>query len=211
MLGRALLLLVYSATAYTQSGAAQDFGTTSLIRQFRETSAIPAKEQILDRITQRGGDAGKQLLGLAKTTDDADTRWLAIRGLGMMRVREAAPFLVDSLRSSEHYVRANAARALGEIRYSAATPFLIDLLSTEDDAGVIQQTALALGMIKAHDALPVLKSRMSSPTLQTRCWLLDSTPQTILVDRRGNPVWYQMGVLDSRAVGWGLSALKNIR
>lgn len=174
MLGRAALLLVYSATAYTQLGPAQDSGTTSLIRQFRETSAIPAKEQILNRIAQRGGDAGKQLLGLAKTTGDPDTRWLAIRGLGMMKFREAAPFLVDSLRSSEHYVRANAARALGEIRYSPATPSLIDLLRTEDDSGVVQQTALALRMIKARDAIPVLKSRVSSASWQTRCWLLDS-------------------------------------
>lgn len=115
-LGVTLLLLVYSASGYTQSGSEQDASVASLIRQFRDAGAIPAKERILYRLAQRGGDAGKQLLRLAETTDDADTRWLAIRGLGVMKFTDAAPFLIDSLRSSEHYVRANAARALGEIR-----------------------------------------------------------------------------------------------
>lgn len=39
---------------------------------------------------------------------------------------------------------------------------------------MMQQAALALRMINARDAIPVLKSRMSSPSLETRCWLLDS-------------------------------------
>ena len=91
-----------------------------------------------------------------------------------MKYRPAAPFLLDLLHSPEHYVRANAARSLGEIGYSPATAALMDLLSTEKDSGVIEQTALALSMIHARAAIPVLKSRMPFAMPQTQCWLLEA-------------------------------------
>jgi HEAT repeat protein len=138
------------------------------------THDLADKERILSLIIQRGYPAGQQLLGLAKTTNDNDTRWLAIRGLGMLKFEDAAPFLIESLKSHEHYVRANAARALGELRYSPASSALIRLLAAEQDAGVIEQTSLALRMIRAEDAIPTIKSRMSFNSMQTRCWLLDA-------------------------------------
>ena len=155
-------------------GSPAEETTQSLLRSFQSTSAVAAKEALLYRITRQGGEAGKGLLKMAKTTSDVNTRWLAIRGLGMLKFREAASFLIDSLRSPEHYVRANAARALGEITYKPAAAPLIDLLRTEQDAGVTEQTALALRMIHAREAIPVLKSRMASSSAQTQCWLLDS-------------------------------------
>jgi HEAT repeat protein len=169
----ALLSLSLGASGWLASGQHRE-QTAPLVRQLRETHNVAEKERILDRITQRGYRAGQQLLQLAKTTDDNDTRWLAIRGLGMLKFREAAPFLIESLQSDERYVRSNAARALGELRYSPAAPALIHLLEAEQDAGVIEQTSLALRMIKAVDAIPVLKSRMSFNSTQTRCWLLDA-------------------------------------
>lgn len=144
----------------------------SLLRQFEETRDLAAKEKAMNLIAQQGSTAGALLLQLAKTTNDNDTRWMAIRGLGTTRFEDAAPFLVDSLDSPEPYVRANAARALGELRYSPAGPALIRLLASEQDSGVIEQTSLALEMLNVHEAIPVLKSRMSVPSLQTRCWLL---------------------------------------
>lgn len=147
-----------------------------LVLEFRDTRDIPEKERLLNQMAQNGSEAiGKQLLLLAKTTNDSDTRWLAIRGLGMLKFRPAAPFLVESLQSSERYVRANAARALGELGYSAAAPALIHLLAVEQDGGVVEQTSLALMMTKTVAAIPTLESRMShgaSETPQTRCWLL---------------------------------------
>ena len=125
-------------------------------------------------ITQQGSAAGPMLLQLAKKTNNNDTRWMAIRGLGTIRFEEAAAFLVDSLNSAEHYVRANAARALGELRYSPAGPALVRLLASEQDRGTIEQTSLALTMLKAHESIQVLKARMSVPSPQTRCWLLHS-------------------------------------
>jgi beta-lactamase regulating signal transducer with metallopeptidase domain len=149
-----------------------------LVVRFRDTHYIPEKEQLLNQMAQNKSEAvGKQLLSLAKTTNDGDTRWLAIRGLGMLKFKPAAPFLIESLQSSERYVRANSARALGELEYSAAIPALVQLLAVEQDGGVIEQASLALRMTKAVGAVPTLESRMSqgaSQTPQTQCWLLDA-------------------------------------
>jgi hypothetical protein len=146
----------------------------SLVLRFQKTRDLAGKEKVLNLIVERGGAAGPPLLRLAQTTNDNDTRWLAIRGLGMLKFAGAAPFLTESLKSDEHYVRANAARSLGELRYSPTAPALIRLLAAEPDAGVIEQTSLALRMIQAKDAVPTMKSRMSFDSLQTRCWLLDA-------------------------------------
>jgi hypothetical protein len=170
----AVLLYVSLSTSNRFAGAQDQVRTTSLVLRFRESHDLADKERILNLIIQRGYGAGQPLLQLAKTTDDNDTRWLAIRGLGMLKFEEAAPFFIESLKSDEHYVRANAARALGELRYSQAGPALIHLLEVEQDAGVIEQTSLALRMIKAEDAIPIIKSRMSFSSTQTRCWLLDA-------------------------------------
>jgi HEAT repeats len=169
----ALLLYVSLSTSNRFADAQDQEQTTSLVLRFRDSHDVADKERILNLIIQRGFGAGQPLLHLAKTTDDNDTRWLAIRGLGMLRFEEAAPFFIESLKSDEHYVRANA-RALGELRYSRAGPALIHLLEVEQDAGVIEQTSLALRMIKAEDAIPIIKSRMSFSSTQTRCWLLDA-------------------------------------
>jgi HEAT repeat protein len=162
-------------SAFSPSVHAQNAGqAASLLVRFRETTDTAAKENILNQIVQRGHRVGQPLLDLAKGTDDNDTRWLAIRGLGRLKFQEAAPFLVESLRSDERYVRANAARALGELRYSRAAPALLRVLEAEQDDGVIEQVSLALRMVNAKEAIPVLKSRMSFHSAQTRCWLLDA-------------------------------------
>ena len=93
----------------------------SLVLRFRQTHDVSEKERILYRIIPKGHEAGQLLLDLAKTTDDNDTRWLAIRGLGIIKFEDAAPFLIESLKSQEHYVRANAARALAELPQKATT------------------------------------------------------------------------------------------
>jgi len=148
--------------------------TTTLIRQFREAQEIAKKEQLLNQLCRPGSEAGERLLQLAKATNDNDTRWLAIRGLGMLKFEPAARFLIDSLASTEPYVRANAARALGEIHYASAADPLIHLLNNEQDHGVIEQTSLALRNIGAKNAVPALKAKMSVDSKQTRCWLLDA-------------------------------------
>jgi hypothetical protein len=174
LLGVAVILWSQPGGLCAQTGPPPEETTALLLHRFQVADVIATKERLIYRIAERGGEAGRDLLKVAETTDDANTRWLAIRGLGITKCREAAPFLLVSLRSSEHYVRANAARALGEIGYTPAAAALIDLLRTERDAGVTEQTALALRMIHAREAIPVLKSRMSASSSQTKCWLLDS-------------------------------------
>jgi HEAT repeat protein len=139
------------------AGAQDQEQTASLVLRFQKTHDPAGKERILGLIVQRGLGAGQQLLQTAKTTDDKDTRWLAIRGLGTLTFEEAAAFFIEFLKSEEHYVRANAARAWGALRYSRAGPALIHLLEADQDPGVVEQTSRALLMIKAKDAVPVTK------------------------------------------------------
>ncbi|MCZ2076297.1 MAG: hypothetical protein LC130_15020 [Bryobacterales bacterium] len=44
-----------------------------------------------------------------------------------------------------------------------------------------------------------------------RALVPDRTPQTIVADGKGVPVWYQLGALDSRTVSKGLSVLERMR
>jgi HEAT repeat protein len=113
-------------------------------------------------------------LELAETTTDADTKWMAIRGIGTLKYKRAAPFLVKSLRSDHQYVRANSARALGDMKAYSAEQALKTLLRGEQDGGVIEQTSLALRMIGAREAVPVLKSKASHPSPQTRAWIFQA-------------------------------------
>lgn len=144
----------------------------ALLSRFQSERDRAAKEALLDSITRGYPSSGSDLLEIARHTRDADTRWLAIRGIGWLKFRDAAPFLKQSLDSESSYVRANAARALGEIRDVSAAPALIGLLTSEQDNGVIEQTSLALQMLGAKAAVPVLKSRTENPSAQTRIWLL---------------------------------------
>jgi HEAT repeat protein len=172
---RACAVLLLALSVSGRLASAQDRKQKgSLLFQFRESHDLAEKSRILDRIVQSGSQSGAPLLRLARTTEDNDTRWLAIRGLGELKFQAAAPFLLESLHADQRYVRANAARALGELRYSLAGPALIHLLETEQDGGVIEQTSAALRMIDAKGAVPALKSRISFDSAQTRCWLLEA-------------------------------------
>jgi hypothetical protein len=156
---------------------AQKVGSESLpllISQFSSTRDLEAKERLLNAITTSFPGSGSALLQLAETTTEVDTKWMAIRGIGTLKYRRAAPFLVRSLLSEYPYVRANSARALGDMKaYSAERP-LVTLLRGEQDGGVIERTSLALRMIGAREAVPVLKSKASHPSIQTRMWIFQA-------------------------------------
>lgn len=149
-------------------------GLPSLISQFTSTRDLQAKERFLIEITTSFPDSGSALLQLAETTTDTDTRWMAIRGIGTLKYKRATPFLVKSLRSEHHYVRANSARALGNMKAYSAGQALITLLRGEQDGGVIEQASLALRMLGAREAVPVLKSKVSHPSVQTRIWIFQA-------------------------------------
>lgn len=145
----------------------------SLLEKFKAETDQAKKEQLLNELV-RQPDAGPTLLHVAMHANDVLTRWMSIRGIGIVKYGKAVSFLIDSLNYQHPYVRANAARALGEIKDVSASPSLIRLLGHEKDGGVIEQTSLALWMLGAKEAVPSLKKVAPHPSSQTRCWVLQA-------------------------------------
>src|SRR5436190_15118664 len=172
-----LLALASGCLAVLPLAGQVDEDLPALLSRFQSEDEVASKEAILTEIERRHPDSGFQLLHLAQSATNVDTRWLAIRGLGHLKFEPATRFLIASLMSPDHYVRANAAGALGEIRTKSAEAKLIDLLKREQDGGVIEQTSLALTMIHARAALQVLEARADSANGQTECWLLGAIAQ----------------------------------
>jgi HEAT repeat protein len=144
-----------------------------LLTKFIAETEQGKKEQLLNEIV-RQPDAGPTLLRVALHANDTLTKWMSIRGIGIVKYGKAVSFLIDSLTHQHPYVRANAARALGEIKDRSASPSLIRLLGHEKDGGVIEQTTLALRMLGAKEAVPTLKKVAPHPSSQTRCWVLQA-------------------------------------
>jgi HEAT repeat protein len=143
-----------------------------LLSQFKAEPDRAQKELILLKITMHYPNAGPDLLALANPPSPGDTNWLAIRGIGELKYAPAVPFLEQSLSSPAEYIRSNAARALGEIGDPTAIGPLIAVLANECKSGVIEQTALALQMLRATQAVPALEAKISNPSAQTRSWIL---------------------------------------
>ena len=167
-----LLLTLSGSPVWSQDSATRDL--EALLRRLESARDISVKEAALNTISEKYPNAGPQLLRLAERTPDVGTKYLAIRGLGYLKYSGAVCFLIRSLRAGDAAVRATAARALGDMRAASATPALIRLLRREQDGGVIEQTSLALTWLQATEALPVLKSKASHPSAQTRVWILQS-------------------------------------
>jgi hypothetical protein len=71
--------------------SAQDLPT--LLWDFVSSTDRTNRESILLEITEHHREAGPALLNIARETKDTETRWLAIRGIGWPKYKEAAPFL----------------------------------------------------------------------------------------------------------------------
>jgi hypothetical protein len=166
--------LILAILGCAGSLVAQDL--TPLLSRSQAEQDRTARELLLEDIVEHHPDAGPALLKIARNPSrgDPDLEWLAIRGIGRLKYKDAAPFLKQCLTSKSNYVRANAAAALREIQDSSAIPDLIRMLKIEDDSGVIEQTSLALLILNARDAVPVLKEKATNPSFQTRCWVLDA-------------------------------------
>ncbi len=149
-------------------------GLPGLLSQFRTETDRASKERTLLQITTKFPEAGPDLLALAGGPENGDTNWMAIRGIGDLKFAGAVPFLKLSLTSQSVLVRANSARSLGEIGDASAIDPLIVALSKEEDSGVIEQTSLALGMLHATKAIPILKTKIGNPSSQTRIWILQA-------------------------------------
>lgn len=166
---RAAVLLLFSIAGLCPISA-QDLPT--LLSDFVSSTDRTRRESILLEITEHHPEAGPALLKIARETEDTETRWFAIRGIGWLKYKEAAPFLRESLHSRSNYVRANSASALGEVHDVSAVTDLIHTLAVDEDSGVLEQTSLALQILDAKEAIPVLKARSDNPSPQTRVWIL---------------------------------------
>jgi HEAT repeat protein len=152
------LLLIIIALSATPSYCQSD----DLLTKFIAETEQGRKEQLLNELV-RQPDAGPTLLRVAMHANDSLTKWMSIRGIGIVKYGKAVSFLIDSLTHEHPYVRANAARALGEIKDRSASPSLIRLLGHEKDGGVIEQTTLALRMLSGigrgpRNPRPILSS-----------------------------------------------------
>jgi HEAT repeat protein len=79
-------------------------------------------------------------------------RAFAALSLGELGARDRIPDLVALLSDPDGEVRCNAARALGEVGSVESVPLLIPLLKA-DHRGVREDTVVALGLLRAKDAL----------------------------------------------------------
>ena len=165
------MLLLFS-TAWLCPISPQDLRT--LLLDFVSSTNRISRESILLEITERHPEAGPALLKIARETEDTETRWLAIRGIGWLKYKEAVPFLRESLHSKSNYVRANSASALGEVHNVSAVADLIHTLAVDEDSGVLEQTSMALQILDAKEAIPVLKARSDNSSPQTRLWIIGS-------------------------------------
>jgi len=148
--------------------------TASLLRRFDNEHDLAAKEHLLLTVTNKDAGAGPSLLRLAESTTNADTRWMAMRGMATLRYTDCAPFLVASLKDSDALVRANAARALGDLRIKDASSPLLAMFAAEQEPPAIQQASLALRMLNIKAAAPHIREKIPAFTGQTRVWLIEA-------------------------------------
>ena len=143
------------------------------LARFRSETDVTVKENLLMSITSGYPNAGAALLETARNASTADTRWLAIRGIGYLKYQPAVPYLRAALRSKNSYVRANSARALGDMKATLAAQPLLDVLLHERNGGVIEQVSLALVELQYKSAVPALERKAQEPLpSQTKGWLL---------------------------------------
>jgi len=84
--------------------------------------------------------------------------------LGKRRAKTAVPLLVDFLNDNDPCVRAAAADALAKIGSSAAGKKLLERFIQEDDDGVRQTLAIALGAVHYRPAIEALRQKLRNPS-----------------------------------------------
>jgi hypothetical protein len=73
----------------------------SPLRQFDNEHDLSNKEVLLGTVVREYPGAGAALLRLAESTKNADTRWMAMRGMVKLRCAACAPFLAASLKDPD--------------------------------------------------------------------------------------------------------------
>ena len=122
--------------------------------------------------------AREQALAILRHGPDDESRWRAIRILGALKATDAISDLETCLSHKDPNMRANAARALGDIGATASNDALLRVLRDDPDFGVIQQTSLALLLLKNKKSIGILKKRLGDVSDDpTRVWLLQAVAE----------------------------------
>ena len=126
----------------------------------------PDSEDRLSAATELGriGEGIPEVVAaLVKALDDADdkVRVQAVMSLGWMQAKDAVPALVaKSRQDSDLPLKRRAVQALGQIGDDRAVPAVMDALDSKDRY-TVENAILALGWLKAKEAVPRLVEIMS--------------------------------------------------
>jgi HEAT repeat protein len=130
---------------------------TSIKAKFSDSN-----DQIVDPFVIVRPDVITALGQLARGGNGMDPRANACRAIGVLRGRDALPDLIEALRSKDDNVMYESLAAMEKIRDPSAGPQIVYLLRDLNDR--VQSTATeAVGILRTKEALPSLRSIVSSP------------------------------------------------
>jgi len=116
-------------------------------------------------IAKIGTQAGvMELITAFGQASDNVARQILAYILGKRHAKTAVPILAGSLYDNDPYVRAAAADALAKIGSSAAGKTLLERFIQEDDDGVRQMLAIALGAVHYRPAIEALRQGLRNPS-----------------------------------------------
>lgn len=175
MKSRCGIAAVVIALSWSWALIAQTTETAAdLLGRFDAEQNLAAKALLLLDLTSHNADAGPALLRLAQSTEHPETRWMAIRGMGILHYAGGISYMEASLRDPDALVRANAARALGDLRVTDASGLMLAMFTQEQDPSALQQACLALSELGVKAAALYLRAKISVFRGQTRGWLIQA-------------------------------------
>ena len=130
---------------------------------FMKKNAQRAKSLFVDDDTQIDPGVSVDPVVLAALQNDlSEPRSVRVqrdsaRGLGILMARQAVPDLVKAAYSTDVDLARQALNSLVKIKDTSAGPKLIDLLDSHN-RDVKQDAAVAVGILRAHEAVPKLES-----------------------------------------------------
>lgn len=137
---------------------------SSLVRAGNSVKARfnDSNDQVVDGFVMVRPDVIAALGRLARSASSMEARANGCRATGILRGQAAVPDLVEALRSKDNTVMYESLVAMQKIRDPEAGPKVAYLVRDLDDR--VQTTAIeTVGLLRAKDALPALRSVVASP------------------------------------------------
>jgi len=204
---RVLLCVAVSIPCFAMQSNPAPIAQEMALDHFDHEHNLARKEELLRGITEQFTGCGPDLVRLAEKIDQVDTKWMAIRGMSKLHFAGAADFLQKSLGDKNSAIRANAARALGELRIQRSGEPMILMFKEDYDIGVLDQTSVALVVLHAREAVPLIKDKIRKYPA-ARAWLLGALGG--IGDRDDVAFLAQYLWLDSTEAGSAAAAIQRI-